>query len=147
MKLFYLIAAYHMVFLLAQSKLDSLNHLMQEYEDKITINTVELDSLQKTLSNLQAKYAEERFLLMEKSLVKRINRAAFAGMWIDEPLKGKRKDIDVLFFIVSLFIDDGKCILLGILLPRCFLSWFIIMMMVVMMMFFHLIFLLPDHLY
>ncbi len=93
MKLFYLIVAFQMVLLHAQSKLDSLNHLMQEYEDKITVTTIELDSLQKELIKLQAKYAEERFLLMEKSVVKRINRAAFAGMWIDEPLKGKRKDI------------------------------------------------------
>ena len=47
MKLFYLIAAYHMAFLLAQSKLDSLNHLINEYEDKITVTTIEFDSLQK----------------------------------------------------------------------------------------------------
>ena len=93
MKLFYLIAAGHIAFLYSQSQLDSLNRLMKEYEDKITITAIELDSLQKTLSGLQAKYAEERFLFLEKSLVKRINRAAFAGMWIDEPLKGKRKEI------------------------------------------------------
>jgi len=93
MKLFYLIASCHIALLYSQSKLDSLNRLINEYEDKIIITTIELDSLQKTLSDLQAKYAEERFLLMEKSLVKRINRAAFAGMWIDEPLKGKRKEI------------------------------------------------------
>ena len=93
MKLFYLIAAYQIAFLYSQSKLDSLNFLINEYEDKITTTIVKLDSLQKTLYNLQAKYAEERFLLMEKSVVKRMNRAAFAGMWIKEPLKGKRIEI------------------------------------------------------
>ena len=90
MKLFYLIIIFHMVALHAQSRLDSLYHLIQQFEDKITNTTIELDSLQKILASLNAKYAEERFLLMEKSVVKRINRAAFAGMWIDKPLKGKR---------------------------------------------------------
>ena len=86
MKLFYLITAYQIAFLYSQSKLDSLNFLINEYEDKVTTTVVKLDSLQKALYNLQAKYAEERFLLMEKSVVKRMNRAAFAGMWIKEPL-------------------------------------------------------------
>ena len=93
MKLFYLITVYQIAFLYSQSKLDSLNFLINEYEDKITTKIVKLDSLQKTLYDLQAKYAEERFLLMEKSVVKRMNRAAFAGMWIKEPLKGKRIEI------------------------------------------------------
>ena len=67
--------------------------MVQQFEDEVTKTTIELDSLQKILSSLHAKYAEERFLLMEKSVVKRINRAAFAGMWIDKPLEGKRKKI------------------------------------------------------
>ena len=90
MNLFYLIIIFHIVILPAQSKLDSLNHLILQYEDRVTTTTLELDSLQQILLNLHAKYAEERFLLLEKSFVRRINRAAFAGMWIDEPLKGKR---------------------------------------------------------
>ena len=93
MNLFYLIIVFHIVILPAQSKLDSLNDLILQYEDRVTSTTLELDSLQQILLNLHAKYAEERFLLLEKSFVRRINRAAFAGMWIDEPLKGKRKEI------------------------------------------------------
>ena len=91
MKLIYLITIFQILILNAQSRLDSLYHLVQQFEDEVTKTTIELDSLQKTLSSLHAKYAEERFLLMEKSVVKRINRAAFAGMWIDKPLEGKRK--------------------------------------------------------
>ena len=93
MKLIYLITIFQILILNAQSRLDSLYYLVQQFEDEVTKTTIELDSLQKILSSLHAKYAEERFLLMEKSVVKRINRAAFAGMWIDKPLEGKRKKI------------------------------------------------------
>ena len=82
MNLFYLIIVFHIVILPAQSKLDSLNDLILQYENRVTSTTLELDSLQQILLNLHAKYAEERFLLLEKSFVRRINRAAFAGMWI-----------------------------------------------------------------
>ena len=93
MKIFRLLIILHFVFIFSQSRLDSLEYLINEYEEKVTITAVELDSLQKILIALQAKYSEQHFLLMEKSIVKRINRAVFAGMWIEEPLKGERKEI------------------------------------------------------
>ncbi|GIS72004.1 MAG: hypothetical protein CM1200mP10_15810 [Candidatus Neomarinimicrobiota bacterium] len=51
---------------------------------------------------MKESYAREQFLLLEREAVIRINRAAFAGMWINKPLMGQRIDIpqgaEIIFF-------------------------------------------------
>ena len=47
MKLIYLITIFQILILNAQSRLDSLYYLVQQFEDEVTKTTIELDSLQK----------------------------------------------------------------------------------------------------
>ena len=91
------------VFLLnAQIKLDSLDSLIRLNETLVIDNVVRIDSLQNLIDVLQESYAREQFLLLEREAVIRINRAAFAGMWINKPLMGQRIDIpqgaEIIFF-------------------------------------------------
>ena len=91
------------VFLLhAQEKLDSLDSLIGLNEALVIDTVIRLDSLQNLIEDLQESYAREQFLLLEREAVIRINRAAFAGMWINKPLMGQRKDIpqgaEVIFY-------------------------------------------------
>ena len=91
------------VFLLhAQTKLDSLDSLIKLNENLLIDTVVKLDSLQHLVEDLQESYAREQFLLLERVAVIRINRAAFAGIWINKPMTGKRKDIpqgaEVIFY-------------------------------------------------
>ena len=91
------------VFLLhAQTKLDSLDSLIKLNENLLIDTVVKLDSLQHLVEDLQESYAREQFLLLERVAVIRMNRAAFAGIWINKPLTGKRKDIpqgaEVIFY-------------------------------------------------
>jgi len=91
------------VFLLhAQAKLDSLDSLIGLNESLVIDTVIRLDSLQNLIEDLQESYAQEQFLLLERKNVIRINRAAFAGMWINKPLMGQRKDIpqgaEVIFY-------------------------------------------------
>ena len=91
------------VFLLhAQAKLDSLDSLIELNETLVIDTAIKLDSLQNLVEDLQESYAREQFLLLEREAVIRINRAAFAGMWINKPLTGQRKDIpqgaEVIFY-------------------------------------------------
>ena len=91
------------VFLLnAQIKLDSLDSLISLNETQGIDNVESIDSLQYLIDVLQESYAREQFLLLEREAVIRINRAAFAGMWINKPLMGQRIDIpqgaEIIFF-------------------------------------------------
>ena len=91
------------VFLLhAQEKLESLDSLIGLNEALVIDTVIRLDSLQNLIEDLQESYAQEQFLLLERKNVIRINRAAFAGMWINKPLMGQRKDIpqgaEVIFY-------------------------------------------------
>ena len=91
------------VFLLhAQIKLDSLDSLIKLNETLVIDTVIRIDSLQNLIEDLQESYAREQFLLLERKAVIRINRAAFAGMWINKPLMGHRIDIpqgaEVIFY-------------------------------------------------
>jgi len=91
------------VFLLhAQEKLASLDSLIGLNEALVIDTVIRLDSLQNLIEDLQESYAREQFLLLEREAVIRINRAAFAGMWINKPLMGQRKEIpqgaEVIFY-------------------------------------------------
>ncbi|GIS72606.1 MAG: hypothetical protein CM1200mP10_21830 [Candidatus Neomarinimicrobiota bacterium] len=78
------------VFLLhAQTKLDSLDSLIKLNETLVIDTVIRLDSLQNLIEDLQESYAREQFLVLEREAVIRINRAAFAGMWINKPLFGE----------------------------------------------------------
>ena len=86
----------------AQAKLDSLDSLIGLNETLVIDTVIRLDSLQNLIEDLQESYAREQFLLLEREAIIRINRAAFAGMWINKPLTGKRKDIpqgsEIIFY-------------------------------------------------
>ena len=86
----------------AQAKLDSLDSLIKLNETLVIDTVIRLDSLQNLIEDLQESYAREQFLLLEREAIIRINRAAFAGMWINKPLMGQRKDIpqgaEVIFY-------------------------------------------------
>ena len=86
----------------AQAKLDSLDSLIGLNETLVIDTVIRLDSLQNLIEDLQESYAREQFLLLEREAIIRINRAAFAGMWINKPLMGKRKEIlqgaEVIFY-------------------------------------------------
>ena len=91
-----------MFLLHAQIKLDSLDSSIKLNEKLVIDAVIRLDSLKNLIGYLQDSYAREQFLLLEREAVIRINRAAFAGMWISKPLTGQRKDIpqgaEVIFF-------------------------------------------------
>jgi len=102
MKIILRLMVYNVFLLNAQTKLDSLDSLIK-YNETLVINTVlRIDSLQNLIEDLQESYAHEQFLLLERDAVVRINRAAFAGMWTNKPLMGKRIDIpqgvEIIFY-------------------------------------------------
>ena len=76
----------NMFLLNGQTKLDSLDSLIRFNETQVIDTAIRLDSLKNLIEDLQKSYALEQFLLLEREAVIRINRAAFAGMWINKPL-------------------------------------------------------------